>query len=134
MRFVLPGDPQGQLRKLLDDGGRLACLALFAAADALQLGLVHGVPPYVYVRRLQPANPAGRGNIRACEPGEPPDVIVRQAPAPQSVFRGMVRPGGIPASDVLQVWVDVAAHPSRGREQADLIRKRVLRRLLDGSD
>ena len=44
----------------------------------------------------------------------------------------MVRPGGLAASDVLQVWVDVSAHPSRGREQADLIRKRVLRRVIEG--
>jgi len=44
----------------------------------------------------------------------------------------MVRSGGMPASDVLQVWVDVAAHPSRGREQADLIRRRVLHRILEG--
>jgi hypothetical protein len=33
--------------------------------------------------------------------------------------------------DVLQVWLDVAAHPSRGREQADMIRKRVLRHVID---
>jgi hypothetical protein len=33
------------------------------------------------------------------------------------VFRGMVSPGGLAASDVLQVWVDVSTHPSRGREQ-----------------
>lgn len=38
----------------------------------------------------------------------------------------MVRPGGVAACDVLQVWVDAAMHPSRGREQAELIRKRVL--------
>lgn len=131
MRFVLPGDVQGQLRKMLASGR--ACLALFAAADALQLGFVSGVPPYVYVQRVQPANLAAWKNLRPCAPGEPPNVIVRQAPAPQSVFRGVVRPDGMPASDVLQVWVDVAAHPSRGREQADLIRKRVLRRIIEAS-
>ena len=130
MRLLLPGDVQGQLRKLLGSGP--ACLALFAAADALRLGFVHGVPPYVYVHRIQPANLAAWKNLRACTPGEPPDLIVRQAPAAQSVFRGMVRSGGMPASDVLQVWVDVAAHPSRGREQADLIRRRVLHRILEG--
>lgn len=130
MRFVLPGDPQAQLRKTLRS--RRACLALFAAADALQLGFVGGVPPYVYVERLQPANLAAWKDLRPCAPGEPPDVIVRQAPAPQSVFRGVVRPGGMAASDVLQVWVDVAAHPSRGREQAELIRKRVLRQVIEG--
>src|SRR5207247_8043825 len=52
MRFVLPGDLQAQLRKMLGSGR--ACLALFAAADALRLGFVQGVPLYVYVQRLQP--------------------------------------------------------------------------------
>jgi hypothetical protein len=45
----------------------------------------------------------------------------------------MVRAGGLAASDILQVWIDVATHPSRGREQADLIRKRVLHRIIEGS-
>ncbi len=130
MRFVFPGDRQSQLRKVLGSGR--ACLALFAAADALNLGFVHGVPPYVYVQRLQPANLAAWKSLRACAPGEPPDLIVRQAPAAQSVFRGVVRPEGMAACDVLQVWVDVAAHPSRGREQADLIRRQVLQRVIEG--
>ena len=130
MRFLLPDDPKAQLHRMLASGR--ACLALFAAADALRFGFVSGVPPYVYVQRIQPANLAAWKNLRACSPGESPDVIVRQAPAPQSVFRGMVRPEGMAACDVLQVWVDVASHPSRGREQADLIRKRVLHRLIEG--
>jgi len=129
MRFLLPGDRQAQLHRMLGSGR--ACLALFAAADALRLGFVSGVPPYVYVHRIQPANLVAWKSLRACAPGEPPDLIVRQAPAPQSIFRGMVRPGGMAACDVLQVWVDVASHPSRGREQADLIRKRVLHRLIE---
>jgi hypothetical protein len=37
------------------------------------------------------------------------------------------------ACDVLQVWLDVGSHPARGREQADVIRKRVLQRLIDGA-
>lgn len=130
MRFFLPGDSPAQLRRMLASGR--ACLALFAAADALRLGFVSGAPPYVYVQRLQPANLAAWKNLRACSPGESPDLIVRQAPAPQSVFRGLVRPEGMAACDVLQVWVDVASHPSRGREQANLIHKRVLHRLIEG--
>jgi len=130
MRLVLPGDRQAQLRRMLDSGR--ACLALFAAAEALKLGLVHGVPPYVYVQRIQPANLAAWKNLRACAPGESPDLILRQAPAPQSVFRGVVRAEGMAACDVLQVWVDVAAHPSRGREQADMIRRQVLQRVIEG--
>ena len=61
-----------------------------------------------------------------------PDLILRQAPAPQSVFRGLVHANGIAVCDVLQIWVDVASHPSRGREQADLIRKRVLETVIKG--
>jgi hypothetical protein len=38
------------------------------------------------------------------------------------------------ACDLLQVGVDVASHPSRGREQADVIRKRVLNRVIEGED
>ncbi len=130
MRFVLPGDRQAQLRKMLGSGR--ACLALFAAAEVLKLGFVHGVPPYVYVQRIQPANLAAWKDLRACSAGESPDLILRQAPAPQSVFRAVVRPDGMAACDVLQVWVDVAAHPSRGREQADVIRRRVLHRVIEG--
>jgi len=129
MRFLLPGDPQAQLRRMVASGR--ACLALFAAADALRLGFVSGVPPYVYVQRIQPANLTAWKNLRACSPGEPPDLIIRQAPAAQSVFRGLVRPEDMAACDVLQVWVDVASHPSRGREQADMIRKRVLQRIIE---
>ncbi len=128
MRYLLKGEPRAQLRKMLSSGR--ACLALFAAAEALKLGFVEGVPPYVYVERVQPANLSAWKNLRQCEPGESPDVILRQAPAPESVFRGLVRPEGMAASDVLQVWVDVSSHPSRGREQADLIRKRVLEQVI----
>jgi hypothetical protein len=128
MRFRLRGDPHVQLRKVLGSGR--ACLALFAAADALQIGFVQGVPPYVYVERVHPSSLAAWKNLRPCEPGESPDVLLRQAPAPQSVFRGMVRAGDAAVSDVLQVWLDVASHPSRGREQADLIRQRVLESII----
>ena len=128
MRYLLKGDPRAQLRKMLSSGR--ACLALFAAAEALKLGFVEGVPPYVYVERIQPSNLSAWKNLRRCGPGELPDLILRQAPAPQSIFRGLVRPNGMAASDVLQVWVDVSSHPSRGREQADLIRKRVLERVI----
>jgi hypothetical protein len=124
MRFRLPGNSEGQIRKIVSSGR--ACLALFTAADALKLGFVKGVPPHVYVERIQRTNIAAWKSLRPCDPGESPDVVLRQAPAPQSVFRGMVRVDGAAASDVLQVWLDVAAHPSRGAEQADLIRRRVL--------
>jgi hypothetical protein len=132
MRFLLRGsDPRVELRRMLESGR--ACLALFAAADALGFGFVQGVPPHVYVRRLGPANVSAWKNLVPAGPGESPDVLVRQAPAPHSVFRGMVRPHGLASCDILQVWVDVSAHPSRGQEQADVIRRRVLERLVQGN-
>lgn len=130
MRYLLPGNGFAQLRRALNSGR--ACLALFAAANALKLGFVEGVPTYVYVERLQHSNVASWKNLRLCEPGEIPDVILRQAQSPESVFRGMVRSGAMAASDVLQVWLDVGMHPSRGREQAELIRNRVLDRVIEG--
>jgi hypothetical protein len=129
VRFLLAGDPRMQLRKMLDSGR--ACLALFAAADALDLGFVEGVPPYVYVQRIQPSSLSAWKNLRPCAPGESPHAIVRQAPAPQSVFRGIVRRDGMASCDVLQVWIDVASHPARGPEQAEHIRGRVLGVLVD---
>jgi hypothetical protein len=130
MRFILRGDQKSELKRMFRSGR--ACLALFAAASALHLGFVGGVPPYVYVQRLGPANIAAWKNIVPAELGEQPDLILRQAPAPQSVFRGLVRADGMPACDVLQVWLDVSSHPSRGREQADLIRDRVLDPVIRG--
>ena len=128
MRFLLKGEPRAQLRRMLNSGR--VCLALFAAAKELGFGFVEGVPSYVYVERIQPANRAAWKDLRPCESGERPDVILRQAPAPQSVFRGLAHPNGMASCDVLQVWVDVSSHPSRGREQAELIRKRVLNRII----
>jgi hypothetical protein len=133
MRFLLRGkDPNAPLHRML--ASDRACLALFAAADALGFGFVHGVPPYVYVRRLNQASLSAWKNLVSVEPGERPDVIVRQAPAPESVFRGVVRRHGISSCDILQVWLDVSNHPSRGEEQAELIRKRLLDRLIKGPD
>jgi hypothetical protein len=59
-----------------------------------------------------------------------PDLIVRQALSPKSIFRGAVHQDGMFASDVIQVWLDVANHPSRGEEQADLIYEKVIRPII----
>ncbi len=124
MRLLLRGDPQKELRRIL--GSDRACLGLFAAADALGLGFVHGVPPHVYVPGVAPANLAAWKRLVPAEAGEAPDLILRQPPARESVFRGMVHPNGLAASDVIQVWLDVSSHPARGQEQAEVIFKRVI--------
>jgi hypothetical protein len=132
MRHVLRGDPDKGLVKLLKKGRSV--LALFAAAERLRLGFVHGVPPYVYVPRLDAGALGAWKSVVPSAPGEVPDVIVRQAPAVQSVFRGAVSSGEVLVSDVLQVWLDVSSHPSRGQEQAELIQRRVLSKVISAGE
>lgn len=146
MRWILRGDPARQLRDALRveaseavaaPGSRRAsarsprlCLGLFAAADALGLGLVHGVAPVVYLERLEPAA-LDRLGLSLEAPGDAPDVYVRVPAATASVFRAAVRRDGVPVSDAVQIWLDASAYPARGAEQADLIYRRVLRPLLE---
>jgi hypothetical protein len=146
MRWILRGDQARQLHDALraqaprpaapasrsrraEAPPPRACLGLFAAADALGLGCVHGVAPIVYLERLEPGVLERLGfSLEA--PGASPDVNIRVPTARESVFRGAVRRDGVPVSDVVQVWLDSGAHPSRGPEQAEMIYRRVLRPLL----
>jgi hypothetical protein len=129
---VLMGDPRKEAARLARGGG--GCLGLFAAADALHLGFVHGVPPHVYLRRDPFRGEATRRNLVPAERHETPALILRERPAGSSVFRGMVEREGVWVSDALQVWLDVASHPSRGAEQAEVIRRRVLEPLISRSE
>ena len=145
LRWILRGDPARQLHDALRAQGsdsvappprsrRAAppprvCLGLFAAADALGLGFVHGVAPLIYVERPE-ADALDRLGLSLEAPGAAPDVYVRVPAARESVFRAAVRIDGVPVADAVQVWLDAGAYPSRGAEQADLIYRRVLRPLL----
>ncbi len=115
-------------RWLARSGG---CLALFSAASEQGLGFVAGVPPYLYAPQSGAAPAAARSGFVPAKVGEAPDLIVRKPSAPQSVVRGMVNSGGRSACDIVQVWLDVAAHPARGREQAALIWRKVLEPLCE---
>lgn len=147
MRWMLRGDPARQLHEALRATAPEAaapssrprraeslpprlCLGLFAAADALGLGHVHGVAPLVYLERLEPRVLEQLG-LSLEAPGASPDLYVRVPAVRESVFRGAVVRDGVPASDVIQVWRDASGFPSRGPEQADLIYRRVFRPLLD---
>lgn len=136
VRVLVRGSADREMHRLMARGR--PCLALFAAADALRLGFVKGVPPHIYVPSFSDvfAQPARQRYIAPAGPGEVPDFILREAPAPRSIFSGAVGVAGHPmgsrACDVLQVWLDVAAHPARGAEQAALIEKRVLGPLIRG--
>ncbi len=121
MRFLIKASPQVQIHKLLQEHQREACLGLFAAADALNMGHVSGVPPYILVERLPRVIDRPWRGVTIVGPSEKPDFILRQAHFPKSTFRGAVQRDGSYASDVIQTWLDVANHPSRGREQAEFI-------------
>lgn len=129
LRWILRGDPARQLHDALR-ANVSCCLGLFAAADALGLGFVHGVAPFVYLERLEPGV-LDRLGLSLEAPGDAPDVYVRVPAARESVFRAAVRRNGVPVSDAVQVWLDASAYPARGAEQADLIYRRVLRPLLE---
>jgi hypothetical protein len=146
VRFILHGAKnalQEALRSYVSAEGRLpsksrkynkvgssaprprACLGLFAAAEALGFGFVHGVPSFVYMERAQ-QDALERLGLSVNGVEQHADVYIRIPRNRESVFRGVVLNDGVPASDILQVWLDVAQHPSRGREQADLIWRKVL--------
>jgi DNA-binding MarR family transcriptional regulator len=104
------------------------CLGLFAAAEALGLGFVHGVPPVLYVERIEPELIQQLGISK--ERAEQPDLYLRIPAHKESIFRAAVDQKGVPVSDALQAWLDVSNHPSRGKEQADRIREQILSPLL----
>jgi hypothetical protein len=124
VRWLLPGG-RAQIERAMKPLGNEVCLGLFAAADALRLGIVRGVPTHLYVRKPATAAISKMHLINAPQPAGV-EVIVKIPSAPESVFRGAVSIDGVRSADVLQVWLDVRHQPSRGSEQAEVIRKRVI--------
>ncbi len=102
------------------------CLGLFAAADLLGFGFVRGVPPQLYMERIEPDLLRRFGLAVDNGSGGSPDAYLRIPTNPESVFRAAVRIDGTPVCDILQIWLDTNSYPARGREQADMIRKRAL--------
>ncbi len=131
LRFVLRGPVKEQLQKLIAVGSGEACLGLFAAAEELKFGHVSGVPAYVFVPKLPKSDDRKWRGVRPPSPGDTPDLILRQAPFPLSMFRAAVHRDGWLASDVIQTWLDVGSHPARGAEQADLIYAKFLRQVIE---
>ena len=123
-----------RVQELLNKVEGDACLGLFAAADGLRVGHVSGVPRCICVRHMPRFNLATPGsnpwNALQPFPKEAPHVLLRVARFPESTFRGAVRRDGVMVADVIQVWLDVLNHPTRGQEQAGHIFRKVLRPLV----
>ncbi|MEX2264437.1 MAG: restriction endonuclease [Bryobacteraceae bacterium] len=104
------------------------CVGLFAAANALGFGFVRGVPPHLYLENLD-LDVLQELGLSVEDPDRRSDVYIRVPSNKEAIFRAVVLREDLPVSDVLQVWLDASAHPARGREQADEIRRRVLKPL-----
>jgi hypothetical protein len=113
--------------------GDRACLGLFAAARAMNLGHVEGAPLHIYVDdfRIDRLRKAG---LSDAPKAQPVSVLLRVPSAKESVFRGAVKAQNLAASDVLQVWLDVSAHPARGREQANVIYRHVIKPMIQAAN
>jgi len=107
-----------------------ACLGLFAAADALGTGFVHGVAPHLYLERPDDEVIRQLG-LQSSENNMPVDIYVRIPGERESVFRPAVERKGLPVCDILQVWLDVSLHTARGSAQAEEIRRRLLSPLFE---
>jgi len=129
VRFLLPGNLEMRLGRLF--GEHEACLGLFEAAAKLKVGLVEGVPPYLYVRNLKDA--LRWKQLVSDERSSQPALILRQAPAAESLFRGREQRNGLFVADVLQVWLDSTSHPSRGQEQSRYLEDTVLKGVIGES-
>jgi hypothetical protein len=128
----LPGAPRKSDGQLLPPRPRV-CLGLFAAAEVLGVGFVHGVEPHLYLERMSEEVLQRLGlSVNGAE--QHADIFIRIPGNREGVFRGAVVKDGVPSSDILQVWLDVAQHPSRGREQADLIWRRILAPALEANE
>jgi Restriction endonuclease len=101
------------------------CVGLFAAAEALGMGFVRGLAPHLYLERLDYAA-LERLGLSLEDAGRTPDVQLRVPENEESIFRPVVWNAGVPVSDVIQIWLDVANHPARGKEQAAQIWSKVL--------
>jgi len=107
------------------------CLGLFAAAEALGMGFVHGVLPHIYLEDINDEVLQKLG-LSLLDAENRPDVYIRIPEHAESVFRGVIEREGLAISDILQVWLDVSNFPARGQAQADEIRKKVMKPLLQG--
>jgi hypothetical protein len=128
-RWILPGNERRQLARALEALGGRACLGLFAAARALGLGHVAGAPAHIYIDALRPERLPDAG-LSPSPAGHPASVLLRVPAAQESVFRGAVTADDLLVSDVLQVWLDTGPHPTRGKEQADIIDRHVIRPMI----
>lgn len=108
-------------------------LGLFAAAEVLGHGFVRGVSPHL-LHENPSVDELERLGLTTAGPGERTDVFVRKPRFPEAVFRGVASMDRVPVTDIFQIWLDVSAHPARGREMAEHLASRVLSRVISSTE
>jgi hypothetical protein len=117
---------------VLEDSARLRgeppplVLGLHSACAALELGHVSGALPVVWTPTPDAA-PLEEFGLVAVQPGQRTDVVLRVPRYPESLFRGVVKPGMSPVTDIIQCWLDTSHYRIRGQEQADFLWRQVLK-------
>jgi len=101
------------------------CLGGFAAASWLGFGHVSGMPPLLYLDRIN-SEVLERLGLANIEDSRPADVLIKLPSFKEALFRAAVSLNNIRVSDVLQIWLESSVNPARGAEQADLIKRRLL--------
>ncbi len=101
------------------------CLGGFAAASWLGFGHVSGMPPLLYMERIN-SEVLRRLGLAKIEDSRAADVLVKIPSFKEALFRAAVILNNIRVSDVLQIWLESSVNPARGAEQADLIKRRLL--------
>ncbi len=105
-------------------------LGLHAACAELGLGHVSGAVPVVWAPSLGAADLERHGLV-VVTADQKADVVLREPRYPESLYRGVVSGGRMPATDVIQCWLDTSHYRIRGEEQADFLWRTVLRPAFD---
>lgn len=127
VKFMVPGPPTALMERLVREH-QPSFLGLFAAAEALGAAHVRGVPPHLCVYDVETAS--HWDELRAARYGEKPDLLLERIRFPHSVGNGAVQRNGVYVTDILQVWLDVSAHPARGAEMASELEHGVLEKVI----
>jgi len=98
------------------------CLGGYAAASWLGFGHVSGMPPLLYLERIN-SEVLGRLGLVKIEDSRPADVLVKIPSFKEALFRAAVIRNNIRISDVVQIWLESSVNSARGVEQADHIKR-----------
>jgi len=95
-----------------------ACLGFYDACRRLGYGHVLGAPHHILCEDASSSALLEMG-LRPVPEGASWHVIVVEPSARRSVFESCLVRDGVPVADILQCWLDVRGHPTRGQEQAE---------------